>query len=141
MILYIIIHFFHLQRQKNTRFDVKFDFMKGIIHCHFISERFSQDKTNKSCSLVYGVMQNFVNSTNSLRNRNTSIENFTISNQDSVIIPLGQISTVELVYCFIAKGTVMMKTTAIEGTFKCHGVIEVTGRHIYYYYGVVIFKH
>ena len=69
-------------------------------------------------------MQSFDNCNASLRNRNTSIENSTISdiNQDlhHVIIHLTQdlVSTDDLVYCFIAKGTVMMKTIAIEGTFK-----------------------
>ena len=99
--------------------------MKGMIYCHFITNSSSDrnnlhDKTsNKSCSLVYGVMQNnFDNCTNSLRNRRTSIANFTISNQNSVIIHFPKVSTEDLVYCFIARGTVMMTTTAIEGTFK-----------------------
>ena len=92
------------------------------MHCNF-SEWLSQGSTNivKSCSLIYGTMQNFDNCNAALRNRNTSIENFIISNQDSqiVVIHFTQVSTDvdALVYCFIAKGTVMMKTIAIEGTF------------------------
>ena len=101
--------------------------MKGIIHCHFFTgDWVLLGKANKSCSLMYGVMQNFDNCTNSLRNRNTSIENFTISNQDSVTIHFTQVSTDDLVYCFIAKGSVRMKTIAIEGTFKWGNGAEMT---------------
>ena len=65
-------------------------------------------------------MQNVNNCNAALKNRNTSVDNFTISNQDSVIIPLSQTND-NLVYCFIAKGTDMMRTIAIEGTFKWPG--------------------
>ena len=121
----------HVAETKNTHFDVEFDIMKGIMHCHFITNSSSDrnnlhNKTsNKSCSLVYGVMQNnFDNCTNSLRNKSTGIENFT--NQDSVIIHFAKVSFDDLVYCFIARGTVMMTTTAIEGTFKFGNKILIT---------------
>ena len=99
------------------------------MHCNFsewLSQGSTVTNTVKSCSLIYGLMQNFNDCTAALRKRNTSIENFTISNQDShsqiVIIHFAQIrlstDDINLVYCFIAKGTVMMETIAIEGTFK-----------------------
>ena len=100
------------------------------MHCNF-SEWFwfSQDNI-KSCSFIYGPMQSFDNCNASLRNRNTSIENSTIIDIDQdphhVIIRLTQVSTDDLVYCFIAKGTVMMKTIAIEGTFKWGELRKVT---------------
>lgn len=97
------------------------------MHCNF-SEWLSvtQGNTNtvKSCSLIYGPMQSFNDCNAALRNKSTSVENFTVSNQDSqiVIIHFAQIrlstDDIDLVYCFIAKGTVTMKTIAIEGTFK-----------------------
>jgi hypothetical protein len=114
---------FHPAGIKNTLFGVNFDFKEGTVHCNF-SEWLSQENINtvKSCSLVYGLMQSFDNCNAALKNRNASIENSTISGSDQeshiVIIHFAQVSTDDLVYCFVAKGTVMMKTIAIEGTFK-----------------------
>lgn len=61
-------------------------------------------------------MQNLNNCDSALKYSNTSINNFSISNQDSVLLSLSQTSD-NLVYCFVAKGTARMMTVAIEGTY------------------------
>ena len=105
--------FLHTPGTENAFLDVEFDLTKGTFLCIFKKWYYNM---NKSCSLVYGPIQNMNNCITALKNRNTSIDNFSISNQDSVIISLSQTSD-NLVYCFIAKGTTRMMTVAIEGTY------------------------
>ena len=95
----------------NSLFQVEFDSNGRSALCRFKELYFS---ANKSCSIVYTPYESG-DCYSSLKNETRISSNLT--NLDSALIPLS-ITGQHPMYCFIARGVIMMMTIAIEGTFK-----------------------